>query len=217
MREYLCVNANVHVNPPQIPHMYSEYLPKITVGCRLSAELREQLETEARQKGQTLSAYIETLLMRRDNVHVDVNDLKMRLYQLEAENQALRTEQASNASLPAENAAPSPDAAQQEAVIRALKLQKMELQTELRRLAAERDAIMRLQTDHRPGWLSTGGYDKMIEYIGKIRQQYPAVSPEQALLSALEVTWRNERSLFFVLTLGDYWKRNPLTLKNAEI
>ena len=45
----------------------------------------------------------------------------------------------------------------------------------------------------------------------------PDVSPEQALLSALAVTWRNERSLFFVLTLDDYWKRYPITLKNAEI
>jgi len=197
--------------------MSPEYTPKITVGCRMPAELREQLETEARQEGQTLSAYIETLLMRRDNVHVDVNDLKMRLYQLEAENQALRTVQVPNADHPAENAATSSDAAHQEAVIRALKLQKMELQTELRRLTTERDTIMRLQTDHRPGWLSASGYDKTLEYIGKIRQQYPSVSPEQALLSALAVTWRNERSLFFVLTLGDYWKRYPLTLKNAEI
>ena len=197
--------------------MHPEYTPKITVGCRMSTELREQLETEARQESQTLSAYIETLLMRRDNVHVDVNDLKMRLYQLEAENQALRAAQAQNAGHPAENAATSSDAVHQEAVIRALKLQKMELQTELRRLATERDTIMRLQTDHRPGWLSASGYDKTLEYIGKIRQQYPDVSPEQALLSALAVTWRNERSLFFVLTLGDYWKRYPLTLKNAEI
>ncbi|MCC6279278.1 MAG: hypothetical protein IT262_01665 [Saprospiraceae bacterium] len=197
--------------------MYPEYTPKITVGCRMSTELREQLEIEARQEGQTLSAYIETLLMRRDNVHVDVNDLKMRLYQLEAENQALRVEKVSNAGQPTENADPSSDAAQQEAVIRALKLQKMELQTELRRLATERDTIMRLQTDHRPGWLSASGYDKTLEYIGKIRHQYPNVSPEQVLLSALAVTWRNERSLFFVLTLGDFWKRYPLTLKNAEI
>jgi chromosome segregation ATPase len=197
--------------------MYPEYTPKITVGCRISTELREQLESEARQQRQTLSAYIETLLMRRDNVHVDVNDLKMRLYQLEAENQALRSEKASNAAHSGDNAGLASGPEHTETVIRTLKLQKMELQTELRRLAAERDTIMRVQTDQRPGWLSASGYDKVLEHVSKIRERYPAVSPEQALLAALAVTWRNEHSLFFVLTLGDYWKRYPLTLINAEI
>ncbi|MCB0533917.1 MAG: hypothetical protein KDD14_17070 [Saprospiraceae bacterium] len=193
--------------------MYTEYTPKITVGCRMSAELREQLETEARQENQTLSAYIETLLMRRDNVYVDVNTLQMRLYRLEAENQALRAAATPNAANSDENADPTSD---YDTVIRTLKLQKMELQTELRRLAAERDTILRLQTDHRPGWLSATGYDQMLEYLSKIRERYPAASPEQALLSALAVTWQNEGSLFFVLTLGDYWRRYPLTLKNAK-
>lgn len=182
----------------------------------MSTELRVQLETEAKQESQPLSAYIESLLMRRDNIHVDVIDLKMRLYQLEAENQALRAMQAQNAGHLAESVATSSDTVQQETVIRTLKPQKMELQTALRRLATERDTIMRRQTDHRPVWLSASGYDKTLEYIGKIRQQYPDVSPEQAFLSALSVTWRNKRSLFFVLTLGNYWKRYPLTLKNAK-
>lgn len=182
----------------------------------MSTELRVQLETEAKQESQPLSAYIESLLMRRDNVHVDVIDLKMRLYQLEAENHALRAMQAQNAGHLAESVATSSDTVQQETVIRTLKLQKMEPQTALRRLATERDTIMRRQTDHRPVWLSASSYDKTLEYSGKIRQQYPDVSPEQAFLSALSVTWRNKRSLFFVLTLGNYWKRYPLTLKNAK-
>lgn len=179
----------------------------------MSAELREQLETEARQENQTLSAYIETLLMRRDNVHVDVNALQMRLYRLEAENQALRAAATPNAANSDENAVQDSES---DTVIRTLKLQKMELQAELRRLAAERDTILRLQTDHRPGWLSAAGYDQMLEYLSKIRERYPAASPEQALLAALAVTWRNEGSLFFVLTLGDYFKRFPLTSKKLN-
>ncbi len=193
--------------------MYTEYTPKTTVACRLSAELREQLEVEARQHRQTLSAYIETLLMRRDNVHVDVYALKMRVYQLEAENQALRASVSSNASNNEANAAPSSES---DTLIRTLKLQKQELQAELRRLAAERDTILRLQTDHRPGWLSAAGYDKMLDYLSKIRERYPAASPEQALLSALGVTWRNERALFFVLTLGDYFERFPLNSEKSN-
>ena len=70
--------------------MYLDNPPKTSVGCRMSTTLRELLEDEARNAGKTLSAHIETFLIRRDNVDVNVDDLKKRLFHLEAENAELR-------------------------------------------------------------------------------------------------------------------------------
>ncbi len=193
--------------------MYLDTSPKITVGCRMSAELREQLEEEARNAGETLSAHIESLLIRRVNVHVDVNDLKMRLFQLEAENAELKQKQPNNAG---EINPASPDHLALATAVRSLKSQKLELVEQLRRITAERDALARFQSTATPPWLSDTAYREVLNYLEKIWQQYPKADYEQILVSSLAVTWKNIKNLLFVYTLEDYWKRFPLTLKKSN-
>jgi len=190
--------------------MYIDNSPKITVGCRMSTTLRELLEDEARNAGKTLSAHIETLLIRRENVDVNVDDLKKRLFYLEAENAELRQKQTDNAG---EINSSSADGLALESTVRSLKSQKLELLEQLRRITAERDALARFQSAATPYWLSDAAYREVIGYLEKLRQRYPKADYEQILVSALAVTWKNATSLFFVRTLEDYWKRNPLTLK----
>ena len=50
--------------------------PKVTVGCRMSAEMREELEMEAVESDMTLSSYIEYLLTfrMRDRSIYDVHE-----------------------------------------------------------------------------------------------------------------------------------------------
>ena len=193
--------------------MYLDNSPKTSVGCRMSATLRELLEDEARNAGKTLSAHIETLLIRRDNVDVDVNDLKKRLFHLEAENAELWQKQAHNAG---EINSSSADGVALESAVRSLKSQRLEIQEVLRRITAERDALAHFQSAATPYWLSDAGHREVIGYLEKLRQRYPKADFEQILVSALAVTWKNATSLFFVRTLEDYWKRYPLTLKKSN-
>ena len=46
-------------------HHETPFLPKVTVGCRMSPDLREELETEAPDVDMTLSSYIEYILTFR--------------------------------------------------------------------------------------------------------------------------------------------------------
>lgn len=46
-------------------HHETPFLPKVTVGCRMSPDLREELETEAPDADMTLSSYIEYILTFR--------------------------------------------------------------------------------------------------------------------------------------------------------
>lgn len=50
--------------------------PKVTVGCRMSAEMREELENESVESDMTLSSYIEYLLTfrMRDRSIYDAHD-----------------------------------------------------------------------------------------------------------------------------------------------
>ena len=193
--------------------MYLDNSPKITVGCRMSTTLRELLEDEARNAGKTLSAHIETLLIRRENVDVDVNDLKKRLFHLEAENAELRQKQAHNAG---EINASTADGLALESAVRSLKSQKLELLEQLRRITAERDALARFQSTATPPWLSNSAYQDVLRHLEKLRQRYPKADYEQILVSSLAVALKNETNLLFVYTLEDYWKRYPLTLKKNE-
>lgn len=189
--------------------MYLDNSPKTSVGCRMSATLRELLEDEARNAGKTLSAHIETLLIRRDNV--DVDDLKKRLFHLEAESAELRQKQTDNAG-----EINSADSLALESAVRSLKSQKLEIQEVLRRITAERDALARFQSAATPYWLSDVGHRQAIGYLEKIRHLHPKADFEQILISALAVALKNETNLLFVYTLEDYWKRYPLTLKKSN-
>ena len=193
--------------------MYLDNPPKTSVGCRMSTTLRELLEDEARNAGKTLSAHIETFLIRRDNVDVNVDDLKKRLFHLEAENAELRQKQAHNAG---EINSSSADGLALESTVRSLKSQKLELLEQLRRITAERDALARFQSAATPYWLSDAGHRQAIGYLEKIRHLHPKADFEQILISALAVALKNETNLLFVYTLEDYWKRYPLTLKKSN-
>ncbi len=46
-------------------HNETPFLPKVTVGCRMSPDLREELETESLDADMTLSSYIEYILTFR--------------------------------------------------------------------------------------------------------------------------------------------------------
>ena len=137
----------------------------------------------------------------------------MRLFQLEAENAELRQKHPNNAG---EINSASPDHLALATAVRSLKSQKLELVEQLRRITAERDALARFQSTATPPWLSDTAYREVLNYLEKIRQQYPKVDYEQILVSSLAVTWKNIKNLLFVYTLEDYWKRFPLTLKKSN-
>ncbi len=171
------------------------YPPKPTVGCRMSLELREQLENEAREAGQTLSAHIETVLLQRGNADVDVEALKHKVFLLEAENAELLRQSRLPEIFPMQN----------EPEIRSLKQQVLELREHLRRAIAERNTLAKVQGEQSPFWLSKMGYQNVVIKLQKMKSRFPANSLEQLLLSSLDIVLHNETA-FRVRTL-----RNVLT------
>lgn len=179
--------------------IYLDTQPKSHISFRLPAELIEAIDAEAASVEKSRSAYVEQIVLQRKNVDVDVHDLKNRLFCLEAENHALRKELSEKTGVDGDVHV---HLAEKTAEIRALKQEKMELQTMLRQTSAERTAISRAQTSALPYWLSERGHDVLSAELRMLQAEFPRRTFEGLMIDSVRVSRKN-LSRFFVLSLRD--------------
>jgi hypothetical protein len=183
------------------------------VACRILPDLRQQLEEEAAEVGQSLSSYMESvLLVRRKEATVNEKDTEAlaamlnQIAELQAENERLR-------ALP-------PDVNVQMDIedIEALKAQLAQSESQYQDLAnryksltAERNVPAQASTsvNSLPSWWSHENYRNTVPYLKELKSKHPDCSIEQLLLSAVAVAVTNENNWVHVYTLTDFWKRNP--------
>lgn len=143
-------------------------------------------EKESVETGITLSAHVESVILRRVNADVNVNDLKKRVFLLEAET--------SNASASGEGNPSSPEIEKLKTGIRALKRQKFELLESLKTVIAQRDALAKSHGDMMPHWLSREGRQKAVEHLSKLNKRFPKHDFERLLVASLAVALKNTNS-----------------------
>ncbi len=182
------------------------------VACRILPDLRQQLESEAAEKGQSLSSYMESILTRR-SVELIVNEtsnevlaeMQRQIGELKTDNERLNTlSQPINAELDNERiAALKTQLAQTER-------QYQDLMQRYKDLKVERDALPKTPVVNAlPTWWSLENYKATVPHLKELKSKYPDCSIEQLLLSAIAVTATNENNWVEVYTLKDFWKRNP--------
>lgn len=183
------------------------------VACRILPDLRQQLEEEAAQAGQSLSSYMESIfLVRRKEATVNEKDTETlaamlnQIAELKAENERLR-------ALP-----PTVNVQMDTEGIEVLKAQLVQSESQYQDLAnryksltAEHNVPAQAPTsvNSLPNWWSLENYRNTVPYLKELKSKHPDYSIEQLLLSAVAVAVTNENNWLHVYTLTDFWKRNP--------
>lgn len=192
--------------------IYLDTQPKSHISFRLPAELIEAIDAEAASVEKSRSAYVEQIVLHRKNVDVDVHDLKNRLFCLEAENHALRKELSEKTGVDGDVHV---HLAEKAAEIRALKQEKMELQTMLRQTSAERTAISRAQTSALPYWLSEHGHEVLSAELRTLQAEFPRRTFETLLIDSLRVARKNlDPFKYSVKTLKNFPSFSPNASKS---
>lgn len=201
---------------------------KTTLTFRLSEQLKEELTVEAQEKQLTASAYVEHLMMSREQGNEGqillMQSLKERIIQLELENEKLRCAQdvtpvSTDVTV---DQVPIKDLTDKIATItmenKSLRTQQYETQEHLKRIVQERETLLKLRGRMYPHWFSEEGYQQFIGQINKLAEIHRGSSAEQIVLSAMGVTLENEKSTFFVNRLSGFWKQNPhfLTISKQQ-
>jgi predicted DNA binding CopG/RHH family protein len=190
---------------------------KAPVACRIPSELRQQLETEAAEEGQSLANYMASILENRNApanaANSDESEAEM-FGKLMEEYERAEALEAENAQLKA--ASKAVQVQQDNERILALKTQLAHNERQYQdllqrhtRVATERDTLAKLPTHALPKWWSPEHYNETVPYIKSLSSKHPDYSAEQLLLSAVAVAAANEENSFFVYTLKDFWRRNP--------
>ncbi len=185
--------------------------PKAVLNCRAEVLLKEQIEAEATEKGLTVSNYMEQILLRRHDSTENVDLLKKRIFQLEAEVFELSKHQKTLGEEQPENLLP-------EMQNRQLKQQILEMRQELKLVSQQRNALVKHHSEAVPHWLSQNGYEELVKMLKNLQQIFPKKDYERLLLASVAVAIKNSKSNFFVLTLQDFWRGHPhfLTQKNIS-
>lgn len=192
--------------------IYLDTQPKTHVTFRLSPDLLELIKNEAGTQKKTVSAYLEQVVLQRVDGDVDVPDLKNRLFQLEAENHELRKEFQEKTVVHGDVHV---HLAEKAAEIRALKQEKMELQTMLRQTSAERTAISRAQTSALPYWLSEHGHEVLSAELRTLQAEFPRRTFETLLIDSLRVARKNlDPFTYSVNTLKNFPSFSPNASKS---
>ena len=190
---------------------------KAPVACRIPQALRQQLETEAAEEGQSLAGYMESILENRntsaDTVNTDYDAAEI-FGKLMAEYERAETLEAEIAQLKA--ASKNAQVQQDNERILALKTQLLQSERQYQELSqrhtsvtTERDTAVKLPTLALPKWWSPEHYKLTVPYMKALSSKHSDYSTEQLLLSAVAVTVANEENSFFVYTLKDFWRKNP--------
>lgn len=175
--------------------------PKKVLSCRTDDELIKLVKAEASAKKLSSSAYLETIVLRRFDVNVDVDALKKRINFLESENLHLHKQLQEESSTPENYTGLEPE-------IRALKQEKLQLQEQLRKAVQDRDAMAKFQSESFPYWLSREGYYLAYKLLQKMQVRHKKKTFEELLLASLDVTCQNDGS-FFMKNLRDYFQSKP--------
>jgi predicted enzyme involved in methoxymalonyl-ACP biosynthesis len=176
---------------------------KTTVGCRMAPELKQVLEPEASERGLTLSAYIETLLLNRTHQEADVEKFQDKIFQLEST--VAQLNEALNEKMPVHDEQGESRIRQlQEQVTtlgienRTLKQEKLTLLDHLKRAKQENEVVVRMQPNIYPQWMSDSRNKKLLEAVQNFKQLYPHLSYEDVLLSAIGIVEYNQRKPRFL-------------------
>ena len=182
------------------------------VACRILPDLRQQLESEAAEEGQSLSSYMELILTRR-SVESTVNEtsnevfeaMQKQIDELKSENERLSDlPQPVNVGLDIEGVEAFKTKSEQ------TERQYQDLMHSYQDLKIEHQALFKVPAVNAlPSWWSLENYKATVPYLKELKSKHPSFSTEQLLLSAVAVTATNENNWVEVYTLKDFWKRNP--------
>lgn len=199
---------------------------KTTLTFRLSDDLKAELATEAEEKKMTASAYVEHLIMSRQQGNEGqvllMQSLREQIIELELENEKLRCAQDStpqNGDTQADSLHIRELTDKMAVLItenKSLRAQQFENQEHLKTVIKERDTLIKLKGGSYPHWFSEEGYKQFISQIKKLLSIHPDKSAEQIVLSSMSVTLENETNSFFVNRLSGFWKQNPHYLTTSK-
>ena len=196
---------------------------KIVVSCRLDEQLKNDLQTEANEKGMTSSSYIEAIIQQRAlNNEADntIQEYRKRTLETETENERLQAEIAalSNGNENV-NANSNSNLTQQYADLslynKRLRDRIIELETTCKQLMQDKNTA--IQT--RPYWISETIHQRILIALKQLKGIKPKYSEEQLLLLSTEVTLKNERSFFQMYKISDFLETNSkfFTFKSQTI
>jgi hypothetical protein len=188
---------------------------KEMVGLRINPDLKEVLEAEAKERDLSFSAYLEKLLLNRRSDVADIEHMKARLFELEATVSAQAHQMGLDNSSNQEIDGNSIEQLQEEAITkevenRKLKQEKVELLEQMKRVLAERNAVMGIQQRVIPHWMNNANYNLMMQMLERFRQKYPQYTLEELLLSSIRlVEYNHSKPLFILSRLESLWKEEP--------
>jgi tRNA pseudouridine-54 N-methylase len=188
---------------------------KEMVGLRINLDLKELLEVEAKERDLSFSAYLEKLLLNRRSDAADIEQMKARLFELDAivSEQARQMELYNSSNQ--EIDVTSIEQLQKETITkevenRKLKQEKVELLEQMKRVLAERNVVMGIQQRVIPHWMNNANYNLMMQMLERLRQKYPQYTLEELLLSSIRlVEYNHSKPLFILSRLDGLWKEEP--------
>ncbi|MBL7818915.1 MAG: hypothetical protein JNL70_28200 [Saprospiraceae bacterium] len=192
---------------------------KIVVSCRLDEQLKNDIQTEALEKGLTPSSYIEAIIRQRAlNKEADnmIQEYRKRALETETDNERLRAEITAlsngNENI---NANLTQQCADLSLYNKRLRNKVIELETSCKQLMQDKNTA----TQTRPYWISETIHQRIIMAVKQLKTIKPKYSEEQLLLLATEVTLKNERAFFQMYKISDFLESNSkfFTFKSQTI
>jgi antitoxin component of RelBE/YafQ-DinJ toxin-antitoxin module len=164
---------------------------KIVVSCRIDEQLKNDLQTEADERGMTASSYIEQVIQQRA-INCEANgvieEYRKRTLETESENERLRAE---IAALSNGNENVNVNLTQQCADLsldnKRLRDRIIQLESHCKQLMQDKNTA----TQTRPYWISETTHQRIVNTTKQLKSIKPRFSEEQLLLLAVEVTLSN--------------------------
>ncbi len=200
----------------------SKHNNKVMVGFRMNPELKEVIMAETKQRDDvSFSAYLESIVINRAHNSADIDKMKEKIFELESKIAEMHQQNAkvSEASNPEDLDAPnlSKELMEKGLENRMLKQRNAELSLSLNNALKERDVAMKINGKPIPHWISTNGYNLLVQILAKIQKIYPHHTYEQVLLSSVGMVDYNEKEpTFIIATLDMFWKCNTNFLTNLK-
>lgn len=192
---------------------------KIVVSCRLDEQLKNDIQTEALEKGLTPSSYIEAIIQQRAlNKEADnmIQEYRKRALETETDNERLRAEitalSKGNENI---NANLTQQCADLSLYNKRLRNKVIELEASCKQLMQDKNTA----TQTRPYWISETIHQRILMAVKQLKTIKPKYSEEQLLLLATEVTLKNERAFFQMYKISDFLESNSkfFTFKSQTI
>jgi hypothetical protein len=133
------------------------------VGLRINPDLKEILESEAKERDLNFSGYLEKLLLNRKSEAADIEHMKARLFELEAvvseQAHQMSSYNSSNQGIDLISIEElQKDNMLNEVENRKLKQEKVDLLEQMKRVLAERNAVIGIQQRVIPHWMNNANY-----------------------------------------------------------